>query len=94
MASRLTEEELRQKQAEQAQRQQEEARLRRERGEKMRKDDRDRELEELKPKARSALAARWEESVKARTSGKPQSRDEHKATVITGRKSPEVSLTR
>ena len=61
-----------------AQKKAEESRLRKERGQKMRMDDKKRELEELKPKARSALAARWEESVKS------QSSKGHTATVLTG----------
>ena len=81
--NRLTEEQLHQKQEEMAQRQLEESRLRRERGEKMRQEDKDREIEELKPKARSALAARWEESVKSRSNGKRISRELNKATVLT-----------
>ena len=89
MESRLTEEELHQKQEEMAQRQLEESRLRKERGEKMRHDDRDREIEALKPKARSALAARWEESVKARSNGKG-GRALQKATVMTAGATDEV----
>ena len=87
--TRLTEEELQQKQEELAQRKLEEARLRKERGEQMRRDDKERELEELRPKARSALAARWEESVKARSNGKSVSRALHKSTVLTGSPAPE-----
>ena len=50
----------------------------------MRKDDKDREIADLKPKARSALAARWEESVKSRGNGKGRSSSVHSATVLSG----------
>ena len=41
-----------------------------------------RELEEATPKARSALAARWEEKIKSRTGGKI-STSENKTTVMS-----------
>ncbi len=47
------------------------------------------EIDELKPKARSALAARWEERIRARSEGKI-TREENRSTVITG-KGMEVS---
>lgn len=72
-------------QEELAQKNLEESKLRRERGQKMRTEDRERELEELRPKARSALAARWEETVKTRSGNtKGQNRVIHKATVLSG----------
>ena len=40
-------------------------------------------MEELKPKAKSALAARWEERIRAKSEGKV-SRKEHGSTVLTG----------
>ena len=85
--SRLTEAELKQKQEEAAQRQLEESKLRKERGVRMRREDKEREMEEHRPKARSALAARWEESVKSRSNGK-EGRALHKSTVMTGVKVP------
>ncbi len=42
------------------------------------------EIDELKPKARSALAARWEERIRARSDGKI-TREDNRATVITGK---------
>ena len=82
--SRLTEEELHLKQEEMARRNAEESRLRKERAQKFRMEEKQRELEEMRPKAKSALAAKWEESVKSRSIGKSMTRDQHRATVLTG----------
>ncbi len=51
----------------------------------MRQEDNERELEESRPKARSALAARWEESVKSRSNGKVSSA-KNRDTVLTSKK--------
>ncbi len=77
--SRLTEDEIRQNFEEMARKNEEKSRERREKGVRMREERKRYELDELKPKARSALAARWEESVKAKTNG---GRQEHRATVV------------
>jgi len=83
--SRLSDEEIRRNFEEIARKNEEESKQRKEKGVKMRKEKQQQEIEELKPKARSALAARWEESVKAKTKG---SRGEHRATVVTRTRMP------
>ena len=76
-----------------ARKNEEEGRERRARGEKMRKVDKQSEMEANKSKARSALAARWEESVKARSKGNLLSKEQHRSTVMTaGKKSDEVGV--
>ena len=61
-----------------------------EKGKQMRASMRQWEEEMSTPKARSALAARFEETVKARSDGKLSGRKDSKTTVLTSSKS--VSL--
>ena len=82
-SSRLTDEELEAKRREKARQDQQEAEVRKERSRQAKEAMRRQELEEMKPKAQSALAARWEERIRARSEGKI-SREENKATVLTG----------
>ena len=78
--SRLSEADIRRNFEEMARKNEEESKQRKEKGLKMRENMKQQEIEELKPKARSALAARWEESVKSKTKG---NKEEQRATVVT-----------
>ena len=80
---RLTDEELKQIQEEHAKKEAQESQLRKERSKKMMEEMKRRELDELTPKARSALAARWEEQIKSRTGGGKITTSQNKTTVMS-----------
>lgn len=81
--SRLTEEELETKIREKAIADQQASEERREKSRQVKEAMKQQEIDDLKPKARSALAARWEERIKARSEGKV-SREGNKTTVLSG----------
>lgn len=72
-SSRMSDEELKRVQEEKAKKLEEESQLRKERAKQKLEEMKQRELDEATPKARSALAARWEEQVKSRSGGKVSS---------------------
>ncbi len=82
-STRLTEGELETKRHEKALIDQHESEQRKERSRQLKETMKQQEIDELKPKARSALAARWEERIKARSEGKI-SREGNKTTVVSG----------
>lgn len=65
-----------------------ESQLRKERAKQKLEEIKQREMDEATPKARSALAARWEEKIKTRGGGGKISTTENKTTVMS-----DVSLT-
>lgn len=81
-SSRITSEELKQIQEEHARKEAEKSQLRKDRAKQKMEEIKQREQDEATPKARSALAARWEEKIKARTGGKV-STTENKTTVLS-----------
>lgn len=87
--TRLSEAEIQQLQREKNRREEEERKQRVEKHRHSMEITRQREFEELKPKARSSLAARWEEQIKSRSQG-PKDKD-YRSTVLTGQPG-EVSL--
>ena len=82
-SQRLTDEELKRIQEEHAKKEAVLSELRKERAKKMIEDMKQRELEEATPKARSALAARWEEQVRSRSGGAKLTASQNKATVMS-----------
>ena len=82
-SSRLTDEELKRIQEEHAKKEAALSELRKERAIKMKEEMKQRELEEAAPKARSALAARWEEQVRSRSGGGKLNTSQNKATVMS-----------
>lgn len=80
---RLTDEELKRIQEEHAKKEARLSELRKERAKKMMEDMKQKELEEATPKARSALAARWEEQIKSRTGGGKLTTSQNKTTVMS-----------
>lgn len=88
--SRLTDDKIRQNFEDMARKNEEDSRVRREKGVRMREEKKQQDLEDLKPKARSALAARWEESVKAKNAG---GKEEHRATVVTRAKTTDEEVS-
>ena len=80
---RLTDEELKKIQEEHAKKEARLSELRKERAIKMKEEMKQRELEEATPKARSALAARWEEQVKSRSGGGKLTTSQNKTTVMS-----------
>lgn len=82
-SQRLTDEELKRIQEEHAKKEATLSELRKERAKKMMEDMKQRELEEATPKARSALAARWEEQVRTRSGGGKLTTSQNKATVMS-----------
>ena len=81
-SSRITSEELKHIQEENAKKEALESQQRKERAKQKLEEMKQRELDEATPKARSALAARWEEKIKSRTGGKIGT-TENKATVMS-----------
>ena len=81
-STRISEEELKQIQEENARKLEEESQQRKERAKQKLEEMKQRELDEAAPKARSALAARWEEKIKSRTGGKV-STTENRTTVMS-----------
>lgn len=82
-STRLTVKELEAKKREKALKDAQESEQRKERSRQLKERIRQQELENLKPKAQSTLAARWEERIRARSEGKV-TREENKATVLSG----------
>lgn len=78
----MSDEELKRIQEENAKRLEQESQLRKERAKQKLEEMKQRELDEATPKARSALAARWEEQVKSRSGGKVSS-SANKTTVMS-----------
>ena len=78
----MSDEKLRRIQEENAKRLEQESQLRKEKAKQKMEEMKQRDLDEATPKARSALAARWEEQVKSRSGGKLNS-TANKTTVMS-----------